>query len=147
MLTTRAALAPTATAQTSGRATTSFSTATPLRIATEPRPRDWRLLVHVAPDAPLGFCEVLLAQGRGCRGRGRRPLDDARTYADALRHIAQHLLAYATDYERAALEDAEDDEQQAALVLTPAPQQPTLQPCASCGTLSPWPACAECEPF
>ena len=67
--------------------------------------KDWKLTLRVAPDAPLGFCEVHLSAGSGSRGRGRRPLDDARIYADALRRIAAHLVQYAADFEQAAVED------------------------------------------
>lgn len=80
----------------------------PLQVTSAPRPGDVRLLVHVAPDAPLGCIEVQLGYGRGSAGPGRRPLDDARRYGDTLRRIANHLRAYAADYEAAALEDAQD---------------------------------------
>ncbi len=80
----------------------------PLQVTSAPRLGDARLLVHVAPDAPLGCIDVQLGYGRGCAGRGRRPLDDARRYADTLRRIATHLHVYAADYEAAALEDAQD---------------------------------------
>ncbi len=83
-------------------------TTRPLQVTSAPRPGDARLLVHVAPDAPLGCIDVQLGYGKGSAGRGRRPLDDARRYADTLRRIATHLTAYAADYEDAALEDAHD---------------------------------------
>lgn len=80
----------------------------PLQVSSAPRPSDVRLLVHVAPDAPLGCIDVQMGYGRGSAGRGRRPLDDARRYADTLRRIANHLRAYAAAYEAAAHEDAQD---------------------------------------
>lgn len=76
-----------------------------LPVSTAPMAADWRLIVHVAPDAPLGFADVQLGMGKGSGGRGRRPLDDARCYADTLRRIANHLQAYAADYEAAAADD------------------------------------------
>jgi len=82
--------------------------AAPLQVTSAPQPSDVRLLVHVAPDAPLGCIDVQLGYGRGSAGRGRRSLDDARRYADTLRRIANHLRAYAADYEAAAHEDALD---------------------------------------
>ncbi len=82
--------------------------AAPLQVTSAPRPGDARLLVHVAPDAPLGCIDVQLGYGKGSAGRGRRPLDDARRYAATLRRIAAHLSAYAADYEAAAHEDAQD---------------------------------------
>jgi len=83
-------------------------TARPLQVTSAPRPGDARLLVHVAPDAPLGCIDVQLGYGKGSAGHGRRPLNDARRYAATLRRIAAHLTAYAADYEAAALEDAHD---------------------------------------
>jgi len=83
-------------------------TTRPLQVTSAPRPGDARLLVHVAPDAPLGCIEVQLGYGKGSAGRGRRPLDDARRYAAILRRIAAHLSAYASDYEAAATEDTQD---------------------------------------
>jgi hypothetical protein len=69
-----------------------------LQVRRAPQAVDWRLSIHVAPDAPLGFADVDLG------GAGVDPRDP-RAYADALRRIANHLRAYAADYEAAAQED------------------------------------------
>jgi hypothetical protein len=89
-------------------ASSETATAAPLRISTAPLPGDLHLTVYAAPDAPLGMIDVHLSAGRGSRGRGKRPLDDAHLYADVLRRLANHLHAYAADYEQAAMDDAAD---------------------------------------
>jgi len=80
----------------------------PLQVSTAPRPSDIRLHIAVAPDAPLGQCDVQLGLGKGSKGRGTRVGDDPAVRVATVRAIAAHLLAYATDFEQAAATEEPD---------------------------------------
>ncbi len=130
--------------QRTGGATATPATRPP---CSTPRPQDWKLVAWMAPDDAAGVIEIQLGMGKGSGGRGRAPLAGDR-YTDALRRFANSILLYARDYDAVARGEvpsglADDDEIPTGPVLAPVP----LQPCRSCGELSPWPFCSECEPF
>ncbi len=103
---------------------------TPLQVSTAPRENDVRLHVALAPDAPLGQCDVHLGLGRGSRGKGARVGDDAAVHVVTVRAIATHLLAYATEFEQAAA--TEEPDWPARLAIAAAAVRPgrtTLCPC------------------
>ncbi len=123
------------------------ATIAPLLVSTAPRPSDIRLSVQVAPGAPLGQCEVVLGLGRGSKGKGTRPGDDHALHVAAVRRLADDLVEYAHDYERAAL--AEDPGGwYERLAIAAAAVRPDWTTLCSCGRPTTDPAyCADCMPF
>jgi len=104
--------------------------ATPLLVSDAPWPGDTRLVMHVQPGAPLGFADVRLGMGRGTKGKGLRPGDDAALIVATLLRLAAHLAQYALDYEAACHQDT---------------QEPALCPCGEPSTNAQH--CATCIPF
>ncbi len=84
---------------------TTPATPGPLTVSSEPWPGDIRLVLHVQPDADLGFINVQLGLGRGTKGRGKRAGDDHMLYVATLYKLAQHLSQYASEYDEALRED------------------------------------------
>ncbi len=87
---------------------TSQDPTTPLQVSDAPWPGDTRLVMHVQPGAPLGFADVRLGMGRGTKGKGTRPGDDAALIVATLRRLSEHLKEYAQAYEAAYLQDTAD---------------------------------------
>ena len=85
---------------------TATTTTMPRRGPRPAKPGSIRLSVQVNPADCLGQCDVQLGLGRGSRGKGVRPGDCHAVHVAAVRRLADDLVAYARDYERAAL--AED---------------------------------------
>jgi len=123
----------------------SYSTA-PLQVCTAPRPSDIRLHIAVAPDAPLGQCDVQLGLGKGSKGKGARVGDDPAVHVSTVRALAAHLLAYAAHYEQAAA--TEEPDWPARLAIAAAAVRPgrsTLCPCGQPTTNTEY--CDGCIPF
>jgi len=122
------------------------TTMTPLQVSTAPLPSDIRLHIAVAPDAPLGQCDVQVGLGRGSKGKGTRVGDDPAVHVSTVRALAAHLLAYAAHYEQAAA--TEEPDWPARLAIAAAAVRPgrsTLCPCGQPTTNTEY--CDGCIPF
>ncbi len=79
-----------------------------LQVSDAPWPGDIRLVMSVQPGAPVGFADVRLGLGRGTKGKGQRPGDDAALIVATLHRLSEHLAQYAQDYEAACLQDTQE---------------------------------------